>query len=139
MSDNELSGLQLLQALAQSGDKLDELEVPIAGQNVKFYYRKLGWLAKSRCISYATEYSAETGAKGQPQVKVTFRLDKYKMAALQEMLVNPPVPMTEALLEKLDESVGAVFDSIIPDPESTAPKAETVKKGSATSRRAGAQ
>lgn len=131
---SKLEGIELLQAFLEAGgEDVEKLEVEINGKTVTFQYKPLGWMGKSRCVSAATEYVPHQDAKGTMSVKVTFHMDVYKKAALREMLVDPPIPMTDAVLEKIPEPVGVQLDAIIPDPFGVVQETTAVKKGSATS------
>ena len=106
-----------LHEMMAQANRTTPLVVRVAGKDITFNYKKLGWLGKNRCISIAMEYYAE-GA----EVKGRLHLDRYKAAALGQMLVDPPWPITTQVLEALDDEAGAAFDSIIPDPFDTGSK-----------------
>jgi len=119
--------VEALQAILEAGQEIKELEVKVGRETMVFRYRPLGWLAKSKCISEATEYrSSGTDAKGGAMIAVILHQDIYKRMALQEMLVDPPIPMTEKVLDSLPSEVGDQFEGIIPSPftvaESAGPK-----------------
>lgn len=133
MASKKMEGIALLQAFLESGEDVIPLTVQLGENEVVFQYKPLTWTGKSRCVSAATEYLSGTDAKGGQIVKVVFHMDAYKKACLREMMVNPPVPMTDAILDKLPESIGAQFDAIIPDPFGVADQVAAVKKGSAAS------
>jgi hypothetical protein len=124
--------MALLQAILESGGDTGVLTLRIAGEEYDFKYRPLGYLAKSRCVSLATEYVPEVGAGGQMEVRARFRLDVYKRAAIKEMFgpkeLGNPVPITDALLDALSVEVGEQFDAVIPDPFGTAAATSVLKK-----------
>lgn len=121
-----------LQAMLEAGQELRELRVTIPGEEEQllFHYRPLTWLQKSRVLSEATEYRPVTKlVNGQEQVTVTVVLhqDIYNKLALQLMLVDSPIPMTDKVLEGLPADIGAQFDPIIPPPMSTGGALEAKK------------
>jgi hypothetical protein len=111
---------EILQAMLEANSDLEVLTVRFGEDELDFHYRPLGWLAKSRCVSAATEYSSDINPETKAQVvRANFRYDIFKKAALREMISNPPFPLTDSLLDRLPEEVGAQFDAIIPDPFSS--------------------
>jgi hypothetical protein len=124
--------VQILQAVLASAQEVLTLEVLIPGEEepVTFRYKRLTWLQKSRILSEATEYRpaiVEKDGKQQTMVTVVLHQDIYSKLALQAMLIDPPIPMTDTVLEGLPPEIGAQFDTIIPNPM-TMPVAEASKK-----------
>lgn len=121
----KLTRVEILKAMLEAGEEVKELKVKVGDETLVFQYRPMGWLAKSRCLSVATEYRAEMIGK-ETVVKVTIHQDVYKKAALREMLVEPPIPMTDTVLDSLPSEIGDQFEAIIPNPltsgEAAAPK-----------------
>jgi hypothetical protein len=119
-------------AVLEAGQQTQELTVTLEGDNepLVFRYRPLGWLAKSRAISDATEFVAKPTKDGKDfEVSSVFHLDRYKVVALRAMLVDPPIPMSDQILENLPPEIGEQFDAIIPDPFTVPKVAAAVKKG----------
>ena len=117
------SNMEAKAALIELLSELDDVEtliVTIKGKEIEFQYRSLGWLAKSECLSLATDYktTGERDSNGDPQVKAVFHIDVWKAEVLKRILVDPPIPITDQLLARLPEEVGIQFDSIIPSPMS---------------------
>ena len=126
------SKIAALQAMLDASQELRELSVAIPGDEepLVFHYKPLTWVQKTRILSEATEYRQGTkviNGKEQPAVSVVLHADVYFKLALQTMLVNPPVPMTDTVLEGLSTEIGAQFETIIPSPL-TSGDAVNVKK-----------
>lgn len=138
MNQDTLEGMELLQALLEAGPSTDTLQLKIAGKTVPVVYKPMGWMAKSRCVSAATQYIPEQGKNGQMSIRVVFAMDVYQKRALAEMVVSSPIPLTDVVLEKLPEDIGRQLEVIIPDPFATAQQVEIAKKESATSPEAAA-
>jgi hypothetical protein len=114
-----------LQAILAASQELRELKVVVEGEEepLVFYYKPLTWLQKSRILSEATEYRPETkevNGKDVTKVFVVLHQDVYNKLSLQQMLVNPPIPMSDTVLEGLPPEIGQQFEVIIPPPISTA-------------------
>jgi len=107
---------ELLLKLMSAATKTDSVTVQIGDESITLRYKKLGWLAKNRCLSSATEYSSQNPNSA---LNVTFHLDVYKALVLQEILIDPPFPLTPTSLEAIPEEVGVVLDTIIPLPFDT--------------------
>lgn len=134
MTSAPVDNLDLLQHLLESGSTVQDLDLNVPGLgDYVFHYQPLGYLAKSRCVSAATEYMPELNNAGAViGIKSVFRLDIYKKLAIKEMFgdkgLKNPVPITDQLLEKLSEDIGSQFDAVIPDPFGSPSKLAAVKK-----------
>jgi hypothetical protein len=121
-------------AVLEAGQLTKELEIRITDdpdeEPLVFRYRPLGWLAKSRAVSAASEFAArQKGDSGEYEVSTIFHLDIYKVVALRAMLVDPPIPLDDKVLENMSPEIGEQFDTIIPDPFTVPAKAAAIKKG----------
>lgn len=123
--------MELLQALLQADSSTDTLMLVVAGKSIPIVYKRMGWMAKSRCVSEATKFVPSPGTPGG--VTIHFAWDVYKKAALKEMVVSSPIPLTDTVIEKLGEEAGNQLELIIPDPFAVAAMVDAAKKESATS------
>jgi len=53
---------------------------------------------------------------GENNLSGKFRIDKYYIAALNEMIINPPFPLTETFWNALPREVGIQLENLIPNP-----------------------
>lgn len=109
---------EIIKEMLEDSSSSTPLNIMYKGRSFDLYYKKLNWLAKSRCVSAATEYGAsgEKDMNGNPIIKGIFRLDVYKKEVLKEILANPPFPLTDNLLERIPDEIGSQLEGIIPDP-----------------------
>jgi hypothetical protein len=124
------SGQEILAAILEAGAEEGEPLTIAVNDEVSFEvrWRPLTWTGKSRAVSAATEYASDTNPQtGASIVKAVFHLDVYKKKALVEMVTACPFAMSESVIERFPEAVGAQFDAIIPDPFSSAGVAEMGK------------
>lgn len=115
------SGQEILAAILQAAGDEESLTVQVSDE-VEFEvgWRPLGWAAKSRAVSAATEYVSDKNPQtGADIVRAVFHLDVFKKKALLEMVTRCPFTLSESVIEKFPEHVGAQFDAIIPDPFSS--------------------
>lgn len=126
--------IALLQAMMATGQVVSTLVLNVPGYgDVEFRYKPLGYIAKSKCVSEATEYIPSFAPDGKlADIKSVFRMDIYKRSALREMFgdrsLGNKVPITDKLVESMSEELGAQFDEVIPDPFGTATKIGSLKK-----------
>lgn len=129
---NSLAAIQALLEATTGAEKF--IDVLFHGHTLRFHYHELSWTAKSRCISTATIYGTKVNpVTKQEEVTGSFRLDIYNKQVLKEILVDPPIPITENLLDRLPSEVGEQFETIIPNPFGSLEVAEQQKKDSAAS------
>lgn len=124
------SGQEILQAILEAAAEESEPLTILVNDEISFEvrWRPLSWTAKSRAVSAATEYSSDTNPQtGAPVVRAVFHLDVYKKKALVEMVTSCPFTLTESVIERFPERVGAQFESIIPDPFTSTGVAEMGK------------
>lgn len=113
------TGKEILQAILEAGAEESEPFTITVSEEVTFdiRWRPLTWTAKSRAVSAATEYLSDVNQQtGAAVVRAVFHLDKYKKAALVEMVTSCPFDMTESVIERFPEHIGVQLDAIIPDP-----------------------
>lgn len=124
------SGKEILQAILEAGSRESEPMTIEVNDEVSFdiRWKPLSWTGKSRAVSAATEYLSDTNNQtGAAIVSAVFHLDKYKKAALIEMITSCPFEMTASVIERFPEHVGLQFDAIIPDPFTSTGVAEMGK------------
>lgn len=124
------SGSEILKAILQAGAEESEPLTVQVDDEVSFdiRWRPLTWTAKSRAVSAATEYMSDSNPQtGAAIVKAVFHLDIYKKKALVEMVTHCPFDMTESVIERFPEHIGAQLDVIIPDPFTSVGVAEMGK------------
>lgn len=132
----ELNGSTLVRHILEAGAEVQTLLLTVKGveEPVPFRYKKLGYLAKSRCVSLATDYVGDVDSVGNASVKAVFHLEKYKREAIKVMFgdkaLNNLVPITDAVIDALDEDMGEQFDSILPNPFGTGVISGSLKKES---------
>ena len=113
------TGKEILQAILEAGAEESAPLTITVSEEVAFdiRWRPLTWTAKSRAVSAATEYLSDVNPQtGAAVVRAVFHLDRYKKAALVEMVTSCPFDMTESVIERFPEHVGVQLDAIIPDP-----------------------
>lgn len=115
------TGSEILAAILQSGGDEESITIVVDEETAfEVGWRPLGWAAKSRAVSAATEYvSDKNPATGADIVRAIFHLDTFKKRALVEMVTRCPFTLSESVIEKFPEHIGAQFDAIIPDPFSS--------------------
>lgn len=109
-----MSEADIVARLLAQANSTKPLKVTILGEEFTFNYRDLGWMGKNKAMSQAMEYYGEGN-----EIRGRINLDRYKFYCLSYMLVNPPFPITEKIIEAFDEETGAQFDEIIPNPFDT--------------------
>jgi len=107
---NSMDAVQIMLAKANETNSVD---LPIYGKTITINYKPIGWRKINRAISYAMEYSQDPITK---QMNGTFRIDKYYTYALNEMIINPPFPMTETFWDALPREAGAILENLVPNP-----------------------
>lgn len=132
--------MELLQALMEAGGTVGKLELEYRDKTYTMWYRPLGYMAKSKCVSMATEYVPifKEGSRTEVvDMYSRFRLDIYRRECLKEMFkdekLENPVPITDVLLDRLMDDVGEQLSGIIPDPGSSTSRVNALKKEPETS------
>lgn len=110
-NSNAMDALQMILAKA---NEVNSIELNIYGEKITLNYKPLGWRSINRSLSAAMEYGQTVEDQGS--VSSRFRIDKYYIAALNEMIVNPPFPLTETFWNALPREVGIQLEAIIPNP-----------------------
>lgn len=106
------AALDILHAILSAQDTEKEIVLDIDGMELVLGYKELSWMAKSRCISKATQLSQGNNGEGN----MTFRIDIYNKECIKEMITNSPFPITDQIIEKLPVNAGVQLESIIPNP-----------------------
>ena len=114
MPSKNSNSMQAIQIMLAKANEVNTVDLDIYGKKITFSYKKMGWRSINKAISYAMEYSTEKDSNGQIGGK--FRIDKYYTYALNEMIVNPPFPLTETFWDALPREAGVALESIIPNP-----------------------
>lgn len=124
--------VELLQAMLESGRKIQDLVLDIQGHEITVKYRPLTWLEKSDVLSEALEYRVQNTG-GEMELVVKIHHDVFRRAALKKMIVECPLPLTsDKVLDSLPVEIGEQLEKIIPSPFSSE-QASALKKESESS------
>jgi len=120
-------GAELLQAILSRAEEVTPVTLDLGGGlELELELKPLGWMARSRAVSEASEVRA--GEAGGDPVTV-FRLDRYYAHCLRAMVVSSPFPLTTQVIERLGPAVGLQLERLIPPPFEAMALEATEKKG----------
>lgn len=114
MPTKNSNAMEAIQIMLAKANEIKSIDLDIYGKKLTLTYKTLGWRSINKALSYGMEFASDGNSNGKFDGR--FRIDRYYVYALNEMIVNPPFPLTETFWDALPREAGIALEQIIPNP-----------------------